>query len=140
MEMSQLCANFPRLSQSFHFARSSRLRGVSSCSALHRFAPICNSVDATSQAPNFSLFRCRANPQQTFFPSSSTCHLLFCFHPGCHQHPLVPGMWLQSLHWNGELSRCCEEGPSALIVLILPLSLSRSKKKSTRKRVSVSFY
>lgn len=105
MEMSQLCANFLQLPPSFHFALTWRLPRVSSCSALYRFAPICDSVDATSQTPNFSLFRCRADPQQTLLPSSSTCHLLFCFLPMCHSHPLGNGTWLQPLHSNDKWNR-----------------------------------
>lgn len=104
-EMSQLCANFLQLPPSSHFPLTSRLSRVCCCSALYHFAPICDSVDTTSQAPNFSLFRCRADPQQALLPTSSTCHLLFCFLPACHPHPLGPGMWLQPLHSDDKRNR-----------------------------------
>lgn len=60
---------------------------------------------------------------------------LFCFLPLCHSHLLGPGMWLQlcipmkteQKQWQPE------QGPSALIVLIL------FKKRRLRKKVSGSF-
>lgn len=129
--MPLLNANFLQLLPSLHFAPTSRLPPASSRSALHRFAPICDSVDATSQTPNFGLFRCRADPQQTLLPSSSTCHLLFCFLPLCHPHPLGHGMWLQPLHSNDKRNRGCD-----VFKVLIVLVLSKKKKKSNQGKSS----